>query len=74
MSTQTEALRLADYLDIDGKHKCAAELRRLCEVNAELLKALQDISRQPEGDEQSAQAIAKEVLKIHAKNTTNGGT
>ncbi len=35
MSTQPEALRLADYLDIDGKHKCAAELRRLhAEVEA----------------------------------------
>ena len=28
MTTQPEALRLADYLEIDGKHKCAAELRR----------------------------------------------
>jgi hypothetical protein len=28
VTTQPEALRLADYLEIDGKHKCAAELRR----------------------------------------------
>ncbi len=40
MSTQPEALRLADYLEIDGKHKCAAELRRLQAVNADLLEAL----------------------------------
>ncbi len=40
MSTQPEALRLADYLDLDGKHKCADELRRLHAVNAELLEAL----------------------------------
>jgi hypothetical protein len=43
VSTQPEALRLADYLDIDGKHKCAAELRRLHAVNAELLEALEDL-------------------------------
>jgi hypothetical protein len=40
VSTQPEALRLADYLEIDGKHKCAAELRRLQAVNADLLEAL----------------------------------
>jgi hypothetical protein len=28
VSEQDEALRLADYLEIDGKYKCAAELRR----------------------------------------------
>jgi hypothetical protein len=44
VSTQPEALRLADYLDIDGKHKCAAELRRLHSVNAELLEALDTLT------------------------------
>ena len=28
------------------------------------LEALQDIARQPEGDEQSAQAVAKEVIPL----------
>ena len=32
-------------------------------INMELTKALQDIARLPEGDEQSAQAVAREVLK-----------
>ncbi len=44
MSEQPEALRLADYLEIDGKYKCAAELRRLHAVNAELSSALQNIA------------------------------
>ncbi len=38
MTTQPEALRLADYLDLDGKHKCAAELRRQ-HADIEQLKA-----------------------------------
>lgn len=36
----------------------AAELERL-------QKGLEDIARQPEGDEQSAQAIARELLGTH---------
>ena len=47
MTTQPEALRLADAL---GKHlggntamRCAAELRRLHESNTELLAALKEI-------------------------------
>jgi selenocysteine lyase/cysteine desulfurase len=43
MSTQPEALRLADALDCHdhiGMSKAAAELRRLQSVNAELLDAL----------------------------------
>ena len=48
MSKQLEALRLADDLDrwshttLDV-HEAAAELRRLHEVNAELLEALKDV-------------------------------
>ena len=51
MSTQPEALRLADWLDghsngpMDNKHKAAAELRRLHEVNQELLEALKDAAQ-----------------------------
>jgi len=47
MNTQPEALRLAEQLDgacngpLDFKHKAAAELRRLHEVNAELVEAAQ---------------------------------
>jgi len=43
---QPEALRLAEQLDgacngpLDFKHKAAAELRRLHEVNAELVEAV----------------------------------
>ena len=51
MKTQTEALRLADAL---GKYRtppeaaqAAAELRRLHEVNQELLAALKDIANTP---------------------------
>ena len=45
MTTQPEALRLADALDVGeisytGMCKAAAELRRLHAVNAELLEAL----------------------------------
>ena len=37
---QPEALRLADFLDVDGRPDAATALRRLHEVNAELLAAL----------------------------------
>jgi hypothetical protein len=42
MTEKSEALRLAEYLDLPhiGQHKSAAELRRLHAVNAELLEAL----------------------------------
>ncbi len=45
MSTQPEALRLADELDgtvKTGYWEAAAELRRLHSVNAELLEAAED--------------------------------
>lgn len=32
-------------------------------INQRLREALEDIARQPEGDEQSAQAVAREALK-----------
>jgi tryptophan synthase beta subunit len=46
VSTQPEALSLADYLDLPhvGQHRSAAELRRLHAVNAELLEALRLIA------------------------------
>ncbi len=43
MSDQPKALRLADHLEDQGyylDHDAAAELRRLHEVNAELVEAL----------------------------------
>jgi hypothetical protein len=45
VSTQPEALSLADYLDLPhvGQHRSAAELRRLHSVNAELLEALKSL-------------------------------
>jgi hypothetical protein len=42
MNTQPEALFLADKLEHDEWHDAAAELRRLHEVNQELLSALKD--------------------------------
>jgi hypothetical protein len=50
VSTQPEALRLADRLDVGeisytGMCKAATELRRLHSVNAELLEALKWIDR-----------------------------
>ncbi len=50
MSTQPEALRLADWLDADAcdlqtPRLAAAELRRLHAVNADLLEALNWIDR-----------------------------
>ncbi|MEY2870423.1 MAG: hypothetical protein RLZZ146_346 [Bacteroidota bacterium] len=45
MNTQPEALRLADLIDkvpYRGTHEAAAELRRLHEVNQELLEALME--------------------------------
>jgi len=48
MTTQPEALRLADWLEcndasIKVQNEAAAELRRLHEVNTELLAALKDL-------------------------------
>ncbi len=45
MTEQTEALQLAEYLDMQhiGQHRSAAELRRLSAVNAELLEALREL-------------------------------
>jgi hypothetical protein len=53
MSTQPEALRLADALDAYHKRsedkEAAAELRRLHEVNAELLDALKKLCAMADG-------------------------
>ena len=43
MSTQPLALQLADVFEIEGDYRTAAELRRLHEVNAELLGALKEM-------------------------------
>ncbi len=53
MTTQPEALRLADWLDTDAcdlqtPRLAAAELRRLHAVNAELLGLLKDIAAEPD--------------------------
>ena len=65
MTTQPEALRLAGVLDNYGykdTDDAAAELRRLYEVNQELLEALKDViywdNGKPEWDVARA-AIAK---------------
>ena len=55
MTKQPEALRLANYFDyhgfFDSDMKAAAELRRLHEVNQELLEALQRIKHHFDTDE-----------------------
>ena len=74
MSTQPEALRLADFLDsedhmINSKHivEAAAELRRLYGINQDLLEVLQTIvsterdrhGYNPAWTDQARAAIAK---------------
>ena len=43
--------------------KLNQKIERLEEEIKQLRAALEDIARQPEGDEQSAQAVAREALK-----------
>lgn len=77
MNTQPEALRLADALQSDfdpdwmlneGYDTIAAELRRLHEVNQELLEALKDVmywdNGKPEWDVARA-AIAKATGEVN---------
>ncbi len=45
---QPEALLIADDMDDIGEHQAAAELRRLHEVNTQLVEALKDIIADPE--------------------------
>lgn len=62
MTKQPEALRLADALDtmmtrafgIDEPAKAAAEMRRLHEVNQELLKALKEVVAWMDAPDESA--------------------
>ena len=75
---QPKALRLAEWLQSGADDPmwsdhtempksvaahAAAELRRLHSVNAQLLEALNDIARQPEGDEESAQTVARAAIR-----------
>ena len=63
MPTNLDAAR-AEILSWRERHKRdAAELRRLHSVNAQLLEALNDIARQPEGDEESAQTVARAAIR-----------
>jgi hypothetical protein len=71
MTTRPEALRLADEMESDGEcMSAAAELRRLHEVNTELLAALKALVEADEMDyisiiiwEQARAAIAKGEAK-----------
>lgn len=75
MSKQPEALRLAQALEsqttlIDyDRNKSAAELRRLHEVNAELLEALLLADALLSGANMDAKAVEKKVRAAIAKNT-----
>ena len=65
MTTQPEALALADILDrsvLQAHADAAAELRRLHESNQELLAALKDIYWHGD-DEKACAAIAKGEAK-----------
>ncbi len=73
MTTQPEALRLADDLEIDyfGEvvpYKAAAELRRLHAVNAELLEALRWIERRC-----PAQLLQQDLHRIHMEAAHDAG-
>ena len=68
MTTQPEALRLADTIEEDptttwgyreAAHAAAAELRRLHAVNQELLEALKYHQKQTRPIERTRAAIAK---------------
>jgi hypothetical protein len=67
MSTQPEALRLAEWLDHHGEKSshadASAELRRLHELNQDLLEALEFVIRGVpdtwEGVQKASAAIAK---------------
>ena len=53
--TQPEAMRLADWMEwndasMEVQNEAAAELRRLYEVNTELLTALEKLARLGNGD------------------------
>jgi hypothetical protein len=67
--TQPEALRLADALDVGeisytGMCKAAAELRRLHEVNQELLAALKEIL---DGEGKSFRELCEQARAAIAK-------
>jgi hypothetical protein len=67
MTTQPEALRLADELDFWPQSACseaAAELRRLHVLNGELLEALKYHQEQTRPIERTRAAIAKAEGKV----------
>jgi hypothetical protein len=68
MTTQPEALRLADELDADpmvlGYEQAAAELRRLHSVNAELLGALVSFTKSDYIKKQHPKRYAAAVAAI----------
>lgn len=63
-----EALRLANYFDyhgfFDSDMKAAAELRRLHEVNQELLEALQRIKHHFDTDEYAWKIAEAAIAKV----------
>lgn len=71
MSTQPEALRLAQYCDGNLLYQpAAAELRRLHEVNTELLEALKVLCSLGEADSSTDWNVAfNEGAKAIAKAT-----
>jgi len=62
--TQPEALRLADEMESNGEcMRAAAELRRLHEVNQELLAALKDALELAQREYSTASTITLGVLQ-----------
>ena len=74
---QPEALRLADLIDNQGpalRVEVSAELRRLHEVNAELVEALEKLARlgnEPMYGNSIGNVIAQEALR-KAQGDNNG--
>jgi len=66
MTTQPETLRLADEMESNGEcMSAAAELRRLHEVNQELLAALEKLARLGNGEHygnSEGNMIAREAI------------
>jgi hypothetical protein len=75
MTTQPEALVLADWLESDTKdprvHDAAAELRRLHESNTELLAALKDLINcaDPHRDWEEIKAARAAIAKAERTTT-----
>lgn len=63
MSEKPEAFQVAKQLTLRAIEELTEDNVRLRLENKRLREALKDIARQPEGDEDSAQSVAKAALR-----------